>query len=102
MEISNYYDKLNLVIQLQNELLEMKKELEKNGITLPLQIRNNKTADMKKYLKNYYETHKEKYRKEQVASYTCEVCDCTIQIHSKQQHEKSKKHMANIDKLKDS
>ena len=95
MEISNYYDKLNLVIQLQNELLEMKKELEGRGLALPLQIRNNKTADMKKYLKEYYDKNKDKYRREK-ETYRCDVCDCEILVSSKKFHEQSNKHVNNM------
>ena len=106
-DIVTYYEKLNTVIEMQNELLEMKKELEGRGLALPLQVRQNKTADMKKYLKEYYEKNKEKYKqrassgkgKVEKEMYTCEVCNCTIQIHSKQQHENTKKHKANKAKL---
>ena len=99
--IINYYEKLNTVLELQKELLEMKKELEKNGLALPLQIRNNKTADMKKYLKDYYEKNKDKYRREK-ETYRCDVCDCEILVSSKKFHEQSNKHVNNMAKQKNS
>ena len=98
-----YYSKLETVFQLQKELAELKTKIEElngpiSGSALPTtsayKIRYNKTADLKEYMKQYYEKIKSKPKN----TYTCEVCNCEILISSKKSHELSKKHNQNIQK----
>jgi len=59
----------------------------------------NLTKDIKQYNKKYYETHKEQLLKTASQCVKCEACNCNIQKQWKNKHDKTKKHLENVEKM---
>jgi arginine/lysine/ornithine decarboxylase len=55
-----------------------------------------KTFDRVQYSKDYYQKHKDEYKKEEL----CEICGHTYKLNNKSNHKKLKKHMIVVERLK--
>jgi hypothetical protein len=60
---------------------------------------NNKER-IYKHIKEWYEVNKHVILEKGKVKYTCNICNCEFRIDGKSEHERSKKHIDNIKKLK--